>query len=354
MRPTQIRPNRAWACRAGFLMLLATLNVSGFAQPAEQAKSAAPPADNKPVPKVKTGWTAEQTAILELSTAFDKAYSEGNLDKILGMLTDDVRVTDEFGDVYEGKQAAKDLYTSAFTNRPGLKLTTSVESIRFVTDAVAIEEGVSYVAPVSGDASTSSYQAVYVKTDNGWKVSQIRDFTTSTPKDSGVHSEYLVVLNWLAGDWVVETPNGIVHMSAKWIDEGNALEMLFSRPADSGNRVQARVRIGYDPRSRQIRSWTFDTAGGHGESSWSKVQDQNSWLLKNEAVMPDGKIVTASQLLTIDPSGNKFTWATFDRSVDGVVSPTREETIVTRQAPKPANAPKTEEPGTTLEPKPGQ
>jgi hypothetical protein len=98
------------------------------------------------------------------------------------------------------------------------------------------------------------------------------------------------------------------------------------------------VRIGYDPSKKRIKSWTFDNAGGHGESSWSKVADQDAWLLKNEAVMPDGKVVTASQLLSIDPSGDKFTWATFDRAVDGVMTPSREEIVLTRKAPAPKPA----------------
>lgn len=286
----------------------------------------------------KPQWTAEQKQIVDLSQAFDVAYSNGDVETIMNMLTDDVRIADEFGDVYEGKQAVKDLYSTAFTNQPGTKLTTSVESVRFVTSNVVVEEGVSYVSPSDGDVTTVTYQAVYVKTDAGWKLSQIRDFAAPTPKDSGVHSEYLTILDWLAGEWVVETPSGVVHMSAQWIDEGNALQLLFTRPTESGPKIEARVRIGYDPRARQIHSWTFDTAGGHGDSSWAKVQDQNTWLLKNEAVMPDGKIVSASQLITVDPSGDKFTWTTFDRSIDGVVSTSREDTVVTRQAPKPKPA----------------
>ena len=281
-------------------------------------------------------WDAEQQAIVELSQKFDEAYSKGLIEPILEMLSEDVRVVDEFGDVFEGKKAVRDLYSDAFAAQSGASLKTTIDSIRMVTPNVAVEEGVSYFTPVDGETSVVSYEAVYVKTESGWKLSQIHDFQMNAPKVSGRHSEYLVVLDWLVGDWVVETSGGVVNLKADWIDEGNAIELVFSRHVEGANLVQARVRVGYDPKDRQIHSWTFDTAGGHGESSWAKVEDQNVWLLKNEAVLPDGKSVTTSQLLTVDADLNSFTWATFDRSIEGVVSTTREEVVVTRKAPRPA------------------
>lgn len=281
-------------------------------------------------------WNAEQQAVVELSQKFDEAYSKGQIESILEMLSEDVRIVDEFGDVYEGRKAVRDLYSDAFAAQPGALLKTTIDTIRLVTPNVAVEEGVSYFTPVGGETSVVSYEAVYVKTESGWKLSQIHDFQMNAPKVSGRHSEYLVVLDWLVGDWVVETSGGVVNLKADWVDEGNAIEMVFSRNEEGANRVQARVRVGYDPKDRQIHSWTFDTAGGHGESSWAKVEGQNVWLLKNEAVLPDGKSVNTSQLLTVDEDLNSFTWATFDRSIEGVVSTTREEVVVTRKAPRPA------------------
>ena len=115
--------------------------------------------------------------------------------------------------------------------------------------------------------------------------------------------------------------------------------MKFGRKESTLLKNLATMRIGYDPRGRRIKSWTFDAAGGHGSSTWAKVADQNAWLLKNDAVWPDGKVVSASQLLTMDESGDKITWTTFDRAIDGVVTPSREEVTLTRQAPAPKAAP---------------
>lgn len=282
----------------------------------------------------KPALTGEQMEVVKASENFDKAYNSGDSEAIGEILADDVRVVDELGDVYEGKAAVKELYASSFTSPNRSTLKTSVESVRIVAPGVAVEEGVSYSTTESGETSSTTYQAVYVKKESGWKLTQLHDYAMPVIKDSGAHSEYLTVLDWLAGDWVAETPEGVVSIRAQWVDDGNAIEATFSR-GGSDRKSLARVRIGYDPSKKRIKSWTFDNAGGHGESSWSKVSDQDAWLLKNEAVLPDGKVVTASQLLTIDPSGNKFTWATFDRAVDGVMTPSREETVLTRKAPAP-------------------
>jgi uncharacterized protein (TIGR02246 family) len=298
---------------------------------AGQDKAVAPATAEK-----KAEWSAEQLEVIKVSEAFDKAFNAGDVEAIAATLADDVRVVDEFGDVYEGKAAVKDLYAASFSAQTGSTLKTSVESVRIVASGVAVEEGVSYSTPAKGDTTSTTYQAVYVKKDGGWKLTQLHDYSIPAAKDSGVHSEYLTVLDWLAGDWVADTPNGVISIQAQWVDEGNAIELSFSQ--GQSKKQAARVRIGYDPSKKRIKSWTFDNAGGHGESSWSKVADQDAWLLKNEAVMPDGKVVTASQLLSIDPSGDKFTWATFDRAVDGVMTPSREEIVLTRKAPAPKPA----------------
>jgi hypothetical protein len=44
--------------------------------------------------------------------------------------------------------------------------------------------------------------------------------------------------------------------------------------------------FGYDPASEQIKSWTFDSAGGNGEAVWTR--DGNQWTGRAMGVLPDG------------------------------------------------------------------
>ncbi len=307
-----------------------------------------PAAVSAPEQAPKPTLTPDQQAVLAVSDTFDKAFDKGDIATLTGILADDVRIVDEAGEVYDGKDAVKDVFISGFEKQPGATLETVVDSIRLITADVAVEDGTSVFTPVDSDPVSTTYQAVYVKKDGAWKLSQLRDYKSPTAHDSAVHSEYLSAIAWIEGEWLLEGPDGVVRVNANWIDDGNAVELKFSRKESTFVKNLASMRIGYDPQSRRIKSWTFDSAGGHGTSTWAKVADQNTWLLKNEAVLPDGKGVSASQLLTIDESGTKIVWTTFDRAIDGVVTPSREEVTLTRQAPAPksvsVNKPATSQP----------
>jgi len=299
--------------------------------PAAQAQPAvAEPA--APAPQ----WSPEQLQVVEASRKFDEAFGKGELDALLQLFSPDIRIVDENGGVYEGIEEARSLYAEGFEKSPGATLRTVVDSIHLVTPDVAVEDGVSIFTPTAGDPVQTTYQAVYARKDGQWKLSQLRDYTQPPVTDAGVHSEYLSTLGWVVGDWVFEGASGVITGHASYADDGNAIEVKFMAQQDGESKTVATVRIGYDPRIKQIKSWTFDSAGGHGVSTWARVGDADRWLLKNEAVLPDGKTVTASQLFELDDTGEKIFWTTFDKAIDGVISPNREEVVMTRKAPAPS------------------
>lgn len=281
-------------------------------------------------------WTPEQLQVIERSKKFDEAFGKGDLESMLSLFSPDIRIVDENGGIYEGLEEARGLYQRGFDESPGATIRTVVDSIHFITPDVAVEDGTSVMTPTAGDPVQTTYQAVYARKEGQWKLSQLRDYAMPVVRDSGLHSEYLAVLQWIVGEWVYEGPNGVVDAKAVWVDDENGIEVRFSRQIDGAAKTLATVRIGYDPRLKQIKSWTFDSAGGHGTSTWGRVGDEDSWLLKNDAVMPDGKTVTTSQLFELDETGDKIYWTTFDKAIDGVISPNREEVVLTRRAPAPA------------------
>ncbi len=295
------------------------------AQPAVAAPEAAPQ------------WSPEQLQIVDASRKFDEAFGKGDIEALLQLFSADIRIVDENGGVYAGLEEARALYSDGFEKTPGATLRTVVESIHLVTPDVAVEDGVSVFTPTAGDPVQTTYQAVYARKEGQWKLSQLRDYAQAPVTDAGMHSEYLATLEWVVGDWVFEGASGVITGHAEFIDDGNAIEVKFRSQQDGETKTLASVRIGYDPRIKQIKSWTFDSAGGHGVSTWARVGDADRWLLKNEAVMPDGKTVSASQLFELDETGEKIFWTTFDKAIDGVISPNREEVVMTRKAPAPSD-----------------
>lgn len=301
------------------------------AAPAQTKPAEAPVAD-------QPAWTPDQLAVIAASHAFDEAFAKGDIDALMALFAEDVRIVDENGGVYVGQEAVRGLYADGFEKSPGATLKTVVESVHLVTPDVAVEDGTSLFTPTAGDPVETTYQATYVRKDGNWKLVQLRDYLTPDVRDAGIHSEYLAALGWIEGEWVFEGAVGVILASAVFVDDGNAVEVKFTTSQDGVTNTVATVRIGYDPRIKQIKSWTFDSAGGHGVSTWARVGDEDRWLLKNEAVLPDGKTVTTSQLFELDESGEKIFWTTFDKSIDGVVSPNRDEVVMTRKAPAPKKA----------------
>lgn len=306
----------------------------------EAAPASQPPATQaRPAEAVaQPNWTAEELEIVESSRKFDEAFGKGDIEALLGLFSSDIRIVDESGGVYEGLEEARRLYADGFEKTPGATLRTVVESIHLVTPDVAVEDGTSVFTPTAGDPVQTTYQAVYARKDGAWKLSQLRDYVVPQVIDSGVHSEYLAVLDWVIGEWVFEGSSGVITGKAAFVDDGNAIDVKFTTSESGVEKSVATLRIGYDPRIKQIKSWTFDSAGGHGTTTWARVEDSDTWLLKNEAVLPNGKTVTTSQLFELAETGDKIYWTTFDKSIDGVISPNRDEVVMTRKAPAPAAA----------------
>jgi hypothetical protein len=57
-------------------------------------------------------------------------------------------------------------------------------------------------------------------------------------------------------------------------------------------------RIGWDPLSRQIVSWSFGSDGSHGEAAWTR--DDDTWIARTMAVMPDGTQTSSLNIYSYD------------------------------------------------------
>jgi hypothetical protein len=85
--------------------------------------------------------------------------------------------------------------------------------------------------------------------------------------------------------------------------------------------------IGWDPAAKQVRSWSFEADGGHGESVWTK--DGSSWVAKTKATLADGTAVTATNIMTV-MDDNTVKVASKERTVGGKAMPDAKETTLKR------------------------
>ena len=93
--------------------------------------------------------------------------------------------------------------------------------------------------------------------------------------------------------------------------------------------------IGWDPRTAQIKSWLFDSAGGLGEAVWTRSSD-NQWVIKASGVLRDGSATSATQIVTL-VSKDRVSTSSLDRIIGGEIAPDIEEIVTVRKAPGAAS-----------------
>jgi uncharacterized protein (TIGR02246 family) len=273
--------------------------------------------------------TPDEKAILAATEAFIKAYNAGDAKAIAELYTDDAELIDEDGGIIEGRPAIQEVYASLFKENPGDKIEVQAQSLKFFGGDAAKEEGIARTTSADGgEIETGRYTVLYIKKDGRWRQASVREYSD---KDMH-HHENLKPLEWLVGDWVNESADAVVRTSCRWAQSKNFLIRDYTiqvagRPTMTGMQV-----IGWDPLTKQVKSWVFDSQGGYGEGLWSRADDQ--WMIKATGVLHDGRTASATQVLTYV---NKDTakWKSVDRTHGAEVVEDIDEYTLVRKPPQP-------------------
>ena len=219
-----------------------------------------------------------------------------------------------------------------FESTPRSKLELTTESLRFLGADTAKEEGQIRLQPGDGGpSSVRRYVVFYVKRDGKWRYSCVREDhdITLSPR------ERLEPLQWLVGDWLDESDDAVVQVHSDWSKDGNFLLRDFTMHVQGKPAMTVTERIGWDPLSRQIKSWVFDSAGGYGEGLWT--QDATRWIIKSTGVLPDGRVAAATHTIA-RMNDYTYRWASLERTVGGRVVPETESYVMVRTPPSPRSA----------------
>ena len=157
-----------------------------------------------------------------------------------------------------------------------------------------IETGRAKATEPGENPDITRYSAVHVKTRSGkWQLGFVRDTQTADLPNQ----ERLKPLAWLIGDWMDESPESIVTTSCKWSENKNFILQDIAIRKRGNDIMHLSQRIGWDPLTKQIKSWLFDSEGGFGESYWTP--DGNRWLVKATAVRKDGTTGSMTNIYTL-------------------------------------------------------
>ena len=274
----------------------------------------------------------DESQIRSNVTAFVNAFNARDAKAIAGLFSREAQLIDEDGQTTQGREAIEKTFAGMFTVSPKGRIKVDVDSIRFMGSALAIETGRASVTPSPGDTpDVTRYTAVHIKSQAGkWMMGFVRD----TPDTDLTNYERLKPLEWMIGDWIDESPESIVMTSCKWSDNKNFILQDVHVRMRGRDAMHLTQRIGWDPLTKQIKAWVFDSEGGYGESFWTR--DGDRWLAKATAVRRDG--TTASMTNIFTPTGkDSYTWRLTDRVVGGEVLPPMEVKVV-RKPPQAADA----------------
>jgi len=267
----------------------------------------------------------DEKAIRAAGVAYQEALTKGDGKALAALWTADGDIVDAHGMVMKGRD------TMALTApaAPGAQTPTfriHDTSLRFLTPDVALEDGmIDIVVPGSGAPLSGRFSATWVRQGGAWKLAGLRE--AQLPGSTGMAQ--LADLDWMVGDWTVvdnapaeskAAPRPAMEVSVRWNAGRTYLlrDMKITPAVAAGEPPAAPLhvtqRIGWDPLSRQIRSWVFSADGGHGEAFWS--HDGSSWVARTTAVLPDGSQTASLNVYTYDGK-DRCTWQSFHTHAGG-------------------------------------
>lgn len=343
------RKHNQVAVPLNFLVLLGILPcLNGWVVPPAaygQAGAKVAPSDSGP-----QGKSGEESAIRAVDAEFVRLYNSGDVKGLATLFTEDAEVVEADGARYQGRSLVERAFADTFAADKGTRIELEIATIRFLTPDVAKEEGRSVVRPVKGAPVARFYTVLFVKRDNRWMMSSVRE--EADPLVSP--RERLQEMDWMIGEWIDQGPDSETRVNCHWSADKNFLLREYTVKRAGKIVMTVTQRLGWDPVAMEFRSWEFDSEGGFGEGRWSR--DGDRWVVKQTGVRPEG-VTASSTRVSIRTRPDQVRWTLLDRVVAGEAIPGEETSVLTRVPPSPGiefSGPATPKSSTTTSPSPNK
>lgn len=264
--------------------------------------------------------------------SYTDAYNKGDAKAVAEHWSETAEWVSPSGQKIKGRASIEKALTAMFAELKGMKVEVAEPTVRLVTPDVAVEEGTVNVVFPNDSPATSSYIAIHVKKDGKWKLDSVRE--TEIPAEA-LQRDGLDQLEWLVGEWVDNGPKSTVETNVSWSKNGAFLTAIFRVTASDDDELEGTQVIGWDPVSRSIRSWMFDSDGGFGQGTWK--QQGNRWIVSFSQTLADGRQATSTNIYQMVDE-NSYLWQSIDRRLDGEALPDIKEVKVVRAAAGKAGA----------------
>ena len=268
---------------------------------------------------------ADKAAIEKAIESYTAAFNAGDAKSLAAHWGPEaVYVNPLSGVQVEGCEAVAKEFESILSEMKNTKLAVDVESIRFISPGVAVENGVAKLVSADGEPVESRYAAIHVKRDGKWLLDRV------TEEDVPVvlsHYEQLKELEWMIGSWVDDDAQARIDTTCQWTRNKNFITRSFTVSIRDRIDMAGMQIIGWDPAAKQIRSWVFDSDGGFAEGRW--IKQDNRWSINTCGTTPDGLKATSVNVITY-VDDDQFKWQSVSRMVGGELQPNIDEVVVVR------------------------
>jgi uncharacterized protein (TIGR02246 family) len=267
-----------------------------------------------------------EAAIHATADEFVKAFNRGDAKAVAALWTAEGTLADDRGEIFKGRKAIENEYAAFFKAYPGAKMEVAIHSINFTGAAMAVEDGEARViAQHAGPPMASRYTAVHFQEGGKWLMASVRE--TAIPVSS--NAERLHELSWLIGSWKTKGEGPVVETTYRWIANRSFIQREYAVRQGGLAKSSGTQIIGYDAQAGRIRSWSFDSSGGHGTSLWSATPE--GWRMESTGTLPDGTPTSSRELLIrVADENDVFGWRSFDRKVGQASLPDTREVVLDR------------------------
>ena len=249
--------------------------------------------------------SADEAAVREASQAFARAFQAGEAQAVADAWTEEGEYADEGSEPVRGRAAVREAYSRFFASRPELKVESRTNSVRFVGQDAALEEGTFTVKPKAGTPVASRFSTLYVRQGGRWLIALLREWP-----DAGPPRPTLEDLAWLVGTWESDGTGPKVRVTFEWADNKAFLRGRFWITPEGAPGTQI---LAVDRSDSVLRAWTFDADGGFGEATWAR--DGDRWAIHSGGTVASGGRASALNFLT--PEGpDAFNWRSVRRTLD--------------------------------------
>ena len=281
--------------------LIGPLIVSAGSQSYLQAQVASKATQQAPKPanpaKADAGdHSAERTAIAKATQAFVEAYSSGDVDRVASHLSEGAELLSDDAPPLRGRDAIRKALSKYFAEHEPKKITREIESVRSTSKHSAVEEGNLKVSVGSEAPRNMRYSLRLVDEDGKWLITAMQE----QPSDKGE----LLDLEWLIGSWEAKRADAELRTTYEWFGDKSFIRCTMTVRQKDRTFTTMQI-IGMDPRTEELRVWTFETNGGFAEGTCTR--EGNTWLFETQGVLANGDDVSATNIL-VRVNNDTTTW----------------------------------------------